>query len=133
MVHSIGLPGTGVPVLLVFVCCFFEIKGAVVRNLLETGLAVAGFSAFGCLLGHLLGKKKGYTQGYREGVKDRENEIFTDYVIYMSADEALEFLYDIKEDENDSSDVPLMVIRPDKYDYIDGHGFDINNFKIDLH
>lgn len=103
------------------------------RNSLETGLAVVGFGAFGCLLGHLLGKKKGYTQGYRDGVKDRENEIFTDYVIYMSPDEALEYLYDIKEDENDLADVPLMVIRPDRYDYIDGYGFDINKFNINRH
>lgn len=101
------------------------------RNLLETGLAAIGFGAFGCLLGHLRGKNKGYTQGYRDGVKDRENEIFTDYVIYMSPDEALEYLYAIKEDENDSADVPLMVIRPDRYDYIDGYGFDINKFNID--
>ena len=94
------------------------------KNSLETGLAVIGFGAFGCLLGHLLGKKKGYEQGYRKGVKDREKEIFTDFVIYMSPDDALEFLYDIKDEDSDLANVPLMVVRPDKYDYIDGNGFD---------
>lgn len=97
---------------------------------LETGLAVIGFGAFGSLLGHLFGKKKGYEEGYRDGVRDRKNEIFTDFIIYMSPDEALDFIYSIKENEEDSN-VPLMVIQVDKYDYIDGYGFDIGKFGLD--
>ena len=97
------------------------------KNSLECVLAAAGFGAFGCLLGYLLGKKKGYAEGYKKGTKDRENEIFTDFVIYMSPDDALDFIYDLKEDDDN---VPLMVIRPEKYDYIDGNGFDIG--KLDL-
>lgn len=97
------------------------------RNSLETVLAVAGFSALGCLLGHLSGKKKGYAGGYKKGARDRENEIFTDFVIYMSPDEALDFIHETMEDEDN---VPLMVVRPDRYDYIDGYGFDIGKFNL---
>lgn len=48
----------------------------------------------------------------------------------MSPDESLDFIYLIKEDEKDIN-APLMVIRFNKYDYIDGYGFDIGKFDLD--
>lgn len=58
-------------------------------NSLVTGLAVVGFSAFEYLLGYLFERKRAYSQGYLKGVRDRENEIFTDYVVYMSMKKCL--------------------------------------------
>ena len=67
-----------------------------------------------------------YKKAYEAGEENREKEIFTDYVVYLHVDDAEELIQDMRDDGDD--DVPIMIIRPDKFDYIDGYGSDIRKF-----
>ena len=64
-----------------------------------------------------------YKRAYAAGEEAREKEIFTDYVVYMHTDDVEELIRDMRDDDDD--DVPIMIIRPDKFDYIDGYESDI--------
>ena len=71
-----------------------------------------------------------YKKAYQKGVKDRENEIFTDYVVYMPLHEVTEMVEEMIEEDGESPDSPILIVRPEKYDYIDGYGFDISKFDL---
>lgn len=95
---------------------------------LETGLVAVGFGAFGCLLGHLLGKKQGFFDGEqigrklgnKEGAKKKEEEILKDYVTYIPVGEIGKFAMELMEEEGLSEHYPMLVVRPDKYNYLEG-------------
>jgi len=98
------------------------------KKSLETGLAVVGFGAFGFLLGHMFGKKGGFSAGEqigrrlgeKEGAKKREEEILREYVSYIPVGEIGRFASVLMEEDGLSEYYPMLVVRPDKYNYLDG-------------
>ena len=90
-----------------------------------TGLAVAGFAALGTLAGYLFGNKHGLAEGekngksigMKEGAEKREQEIFQDYVFYVPICELEEFGEYMMKDQDCTEHFPLLVIRPEKYNY----------------
>lgn len=104
------------------------------KKSLETGLAVIGFGAFGCLIGHMLGEKRGFLDGEqigrklgkKEGAKKKEEEILKDYVTYIPVGEIGKFAMELMEEEGVSEFYPMPVVRPDKYNYLEGPDSDGN-------
>ena len=83
-----------------------------------------------CLLALAIGIGAGYLLFYKKafsaGEEAREKEIFREYVAYMHVDDVEDLIHEMREDGDD--DIPIMIIRPDKFDYIDGYESDIRKF-----
>ena len=58
--------------------------------------------------------------GKKKGAKEREKEILIDYVWYIPVKDLAEFAREAMEERGVEEDYPLLVIRSDKYDYIEG-------------
>ena len=105
------------------------------KKSLETGLAIVGFGAFGYLLGRVVGKKQGFFDGEqighklgkKEGAQKREEEILKDYVTYIPVGEIGKFAAELMEEDGLSEFYPMLVVRPDKYNYLEGPDPDENN------
>lgn len=57
---------------------------------------------------------------YKKGKKDREKEILIDYVWYIPIKDLPDYAHELMEDKGVEGEWPLLVIRSDKYDYIEG-------------
>ncbi len=80
-------------------------------------LAIAGACAL--VSGAWFGGRYLYKRGFRAGEKNREKEIFYDCVWYIPVGSLADFAREAIEERGVSEDYPLLVIRSDKYDYID--------------
>ena len=65
-----------------------------------------------------------YKKGLRKGAKFREDEILNEYCVYIPVGEISELAKDLMEQDGYSENFPIMLIMPDKYDYIEG---EVNN------
>jgi len=63
-----------------------------------------------------------HKKAYEKGVQDGKNLVLNEWVQYMTPEEVIDICHEFLEDDDHC---PLLLIRPDKYDYIDGHGEDI--------
>ena len=61
-----------------------------------------------------------FRMGKCAGSKAREKEILMDYVWYIPLRNVADFANELIEEKHVEGDYPLLVIRSDKYDYIDG-------------
>lgn len=89
---------------------------------------ITGIGALASLAGFLFGKKQGLAEGekngkaigMKEGAEKRENEIFEDYVFYVPICDLEAFGEFMQEKQGVTDRFPLLVIRPEKYDYTEG-------------
>lgn len=91
-------------------------KEIILNKTSKTGLTVSAISALGSLFG--LGYWFAYKKGRRAGARNREKEILIDYTSYIPLGEIGNFARELM-DEGVSEDFPMLVIRSDKYDYLD--------------
>lgn len=86
------------------------------KKSVEVGLIMETFAALTTLAG--VGLWHIYRKGCRDGAKNREKEILIDYVSYIPLSEIGDVAESLMED-GVSEDYPMLVIRSDKYDYLD--------------
>ena len=58
--------------------------------------------------------------GRKHGEKAREEEILRDYLMYISVGEIGNVAEELMEEEGLSRNFPMLIVMPDKYDYLDG-------------
>jgi len=61
----------------------------------------------------------GYKIGYKKGDEDRENQILQDFVSYIPLGRIGEIAEDLMENDGLSENFPMLVVMPDKYDYLE--------------
>ena len=61
-----------------------------------------------------------YKIGMKRGAKEREKELLIDYVWYIPLKDVASFAEELMEDQGVEGEYPLLIIRSDKYDYIEG-------------
>lgn len=88
----------------------------VLKKTVEVGLITGTFAALSTLAG--FGFRRAYRKGRRDGARNREKEILIDYVSYIPLGNVREFAEELMEN-GVSEDYPMLVIRSDKYDYLD--------------
>lgn len=61
-----------------------------------------------------------YRKGFKRGEKFRENEILSEYCVYIPFGEVGDFVKELMEEDGYSENFPMLAIMPDKYDYLEG-------------
>lgn len=61
-----------------------------------------------------------FRKGFKKGELFREKEILNEYCAYIPVGEIGEMADELMEEDGYSENFPIMLIMPDKYDYIEG-------------
>ena len=61
-----------------------------------------------------------YQKGFTKGVKTREHEILDEYCVYYPLNEIGNLAQELMEKDGLSPNFPIMLIMPDKYNYVEG-------------
>lgn len=61
-----------------------------------------------------------YRKGFKKGERFREDEILNEYCVYIPFGEVGDFVQELMKEDGYSEHFPMLVIMPDKYNYIEG-------------
>ena len=61
-----------------------------------------------------------YRKGFKRGERFREDEILNEYCVYIPFGEVGDFAKELMEEDGYSENFPMLVIMPDKYNYLEG-------------
>lgn len=82
---------------------------------MQIWLAVLLIVIIGCAAG-----AAGYLLGLKKGKEDRKNQILREYTSYVPLGRVIHMAEEMMEEDGMSEDFPMLIIKPDKYDYLEG-------------
>lgn len=89
------------------------------KNVMNICLAIVLIVLFSAL-SFFISYKIFYRKGFKKGEKFREDEILNEYCVYIPFGEVGDFVKELMEEDGYSEYFPMLVIMPDKYNYLEG-------------